>query len=408
MLASLALAGSTAFATWWTTTLSGLPDVGDPFDVAAFCRPIPDEANAYSFYRRAVAALPPGDPVTLGGWSAASPAERGLLGRSRAALALWREGTERPDALDLDPAKVTLDRYEPLMQVRNLGRLALLEGGRLEEAGDLTGAFGWYRALLRSSRHCGRRGGYVERLIGVAMHRWAVYRLAKWADDPRVDTPTLRLALLAAREAEAATPSLSDGLKTEYLALMHSFGDPDAMARLLDHQVVTTPGGSTTVYGKGGWKPGWIGARRRLMNEPERGRRVLRLILANRLAGCDQPAASRPFKALVRPKLAPPDPTLDLLATLYRLPPDPSRPLSPEQIAHWFATAPDLEPFLTNPENLGLVIAQEKAVRTALLVALANELHRRDHGRYPGRAEELVGPYLKALPEDLPPSAPIP
>ena len=51
LVGAVALASSTAFLTWWHTTLSGLPDIGDPFDVAAFADiSVPDEENAYVLY----------------------------------------------------------------------------------------------------------------------------------------------------------------------------------------------------------------------------------------------------------------------------------------------------------------------------------------------------------------------
>jgi preprotein translocase subunit SecG len=49
----LALA-ATALAIWWLTSLNGLPDIGEPFDVAAFrAFSIPDDQNAFTFLRRA-------------------------------------------------------------------------------------------------------------------------------------------------------------------------------------------------------------------------------------------------------------------------------------------------------------------------------------------------------------------
>ena len=59
--ASGALAvAAVAFAAWWLTSLMGLPDIGDPFDVAAISEPaIPDERNAFTFLRRAHEALTP-------------------------------------------------------------------------------------------------------------------------------------------------------------------------------------------------------------------------------------------------------------------------------------------------------------------------------------------------------------
>lgn len=46
-------------AIWWKTSLNGLPDIGDPFDVSAFrAIKMPDEQNAFSYYRRAGKAQP--------------------------------------------------------------------------------------------------------------------------------------------------------------------------------------------------------------------------------------------------------------------------------------------------------------------------------------------------------------
>jgi hypothetical protein len=39
-----------ALAIWWSTSLNGLPDIGDPFDVAAFrAFSVPDDQNAFTF-----------------------------------------------------------------------------------------------------------------------------------------------------------------------------------------------------------------------------------------------------------------------------------------------------------------------------------------------------------------------
>ena len=51
---------ATALAIWWLTSLNGLPDIGDPFDVAAFRTfRLPDEQNAFTFFRRAWKAVEP-------------------------------------------------------------------------------------------------------------------------------------------------------------------------------------------------------------------------------------------------------------------------------------------------------------------------------------------------------------
>jgi hypothetical protein len=51
---------ATALAIWWLTSLNRLPDIGDPFDVAAFRTfHLPDDRNAFTFFRRAWKAVEP-------------------------------------------------------------------------------------------------------------------------------------------------------------------------------------------------------------------------------------------------------------------------------------------------------------------------------------------------------------
>ena len=65
-----------ALSIWWLTSLNGLPDIGDPFDVAAFrTARIPDDQNAFSYLGRA-ASHP--SPARL-----AAATARDLGGRSR-------------------------------------------------------------------------------------------------------------------------------------------------------------------------------------------------------------------------------------------------------------------------------------------------------------------------------------
>src|SRR5262245_45282456 len=51
---------ATALAIWWLRSLDGLPDIGDPFDVAEFrAFRIPDEQNALILMRRAADKFTP-------------------------------------------------------------------------------------------------------------------------------------------------------------------------------------------------------------------------------------------------------------------------------------------------------------------------------------------------------------
>src|SRR5262249_56695790 len=117
-------------------SLGGLPDVGDPFDVSGARRPIEvsDADNAFVAYAAAHQKLvnPPNPidedrrraideavwkdqfkPLT---WSSASPGFREYLEAKRAALATWREGSERRDALYHQPGQISVDTMLPLHQ----------------------------------------------------------------------------------------------------------------------------------------------------------------------------------------------------------------------------------------------------------------------------------------------------
>ena len=116
--------------------------------------------------------LPKAPAELTGDWNQAGPAERQWLEGSREAFEIWRKGTERPDACYISPAALTFDvRLDVAQKLRDdFAKLAQLEAGKLEAEGDVEGASEWYLALLRSSRHCGRRGMFIERLIGIAMN----------------------------------------------------------------------------------------------------------------------------------------------------------------------------------------------------------------------------------------------
>src|SRR5215468_3177037 len=65
---------ATAFAIWWLNSLNGLPDIGDPFDVAAFrAFGLPDEQNAFTYLRRASEKLT--NLAGMVGWNGSDPSD---------------------------------------------------------------------------------------------------------------------------------------------------------------------------------------------------------------------------------------------------------------------------------------------------------------------------------------------
>jgi hypothetical protein len=211
---------------WGLPNLNRLPDVGDPFDVAAARRPIliDDSDNAYVLFAQAkgkqsrfTPALAKLDLTTLV-WSKAGAEIRDYLEKNREALDLWRAGSERPDALYYQPGKEAIDTVIPLVQdTMILSHLGGLEGSRHQDQGEMVEAWAWYRAILRSSRHVGKHGVSIERVMGASMHKHAARRILDWAADPRVDARLLHKALDDTHAADAMTPPLSEALKVDYL-----------------------------------------------------------------------------------------------------------------------------------------------------------------------------------------------
>jgi hypothetical protein len=123
VLAIVLAVAATAFAIWWLTSLNGLPDIGDPFDVAAFrAFSLPDDRNAFTFLRRANRKLTPG-PLSSPEvpWSRADPKLREWVEANRQSLELYQKGAEQSDAAPL------AGRFT---DVRLLMGLALLEGSK--------------------------------------------------------------------------------------------------------------------------------------------------------------------------------------------------------------------------------------------------------------------------------------
>ena len=399
------MAGGSAFFTWWITTLSGLPDVGDPFDIQTFSQPIPDETNAFVFYKKAAEILPQEPDINANyDWKTAVLEQRNWIEKSREALAIWRKGTERPDAANIDPSTFSFETsFKVNQRLRSFGRMALVEGSRLEDEGDLGGALDLYLALLRSSRHCGQRGVFIERLIGMAMHRWVSTRLIRWSADPRVDAKMLRRALDAAIAAGSATPPPSHALKMEYLGLIHSMENPELMVRWLDLASGTPVGGKSSgiTLANDGLRTSLIRVQRRALSEPERSRRVLRLIFANWLAYADLPLSQQPPKVVPTPGQPLSGPVSAILGELYVArddAPASARTLPPEKLAEWFASTLDARICLPAFIAFEKAIVRERAAQDTMVFNLAKELYKREHGDYPEHNEDLVGPYLKALP----------
>jgi hypothetical protein len=377
--------------------LRNLPDVGDPFDVAAYRAPRPD--NALALYREAAETYrPPSDLGVAGqvhllryGVSVGiTPASRRWIDDNAATLELWRRSAERPTPGSRDPSgERHSSQAGPPALADDLERIvfAWMAGVRARdcaESGDPAGAWAWHRARLRDSRRLSTRGGLsgFDAIAALNRYRAACAAAELWAEEPGVDAALLRRALADVREMDAVTP-VSDMLKAEYVRAMALLDDPppglanSALARLVRSGDATEWYRYTPVFRHLAWF---------FRNEPKRSRRLVRQVYANWLARCDQRPRA-PFQTRGR-------------VELFDATPPVVGALPPGELARWLES-PSMAGELLHPwiPPVDWYLDGERARRAQLVVSLAAQLYRRERGSLPKSPAELVGPYLKALPE---------
>jgi hypothetical protein len=401
VLLYLTIALTAGVVGWREVSLWRLPDAPESFDLAKYGRvEVPDADNAMVAYREVFARFGDLDARKykvesvkawyVYDWSAADPEVRRWAEDHRAALEAWLPANDRPDSLLVQPEELRIaTRLEEAQTLRPYTRLALLEGSRLEQSGDLAGAWRMYRATLRASRHVARHGGTNQRLIGHAILTKAAQNIETWIDRPGMTPELIRRAIGDVEACRAMTSPASEAVRAEYFSTRDLVNDTDGWANLSDSGPYSRTNWLNQ-FGGGRW------ARRFVRNDPERSARVLRLIAAGYLAQCDRPPALRP--KLVYPNW--------MIYDHDKLTPQAVREISPEALEAWtrdsilYAIGPfsnmlqsrlDTEPGLL--ENLALTMAER---------AFAIE-----RGRPPRTYGELLGPYLRTLPAGIEPQDPV-
>ena len=156
-------------------------------------------------------------------------------------------------------------------------------------------------------------------------------------------------------------------------------------------------------------------ARRFLLREPERSRRVLRLLCANYLAQLNtrrhQPRKPAVFAALTYLTSTNPIAKGKFHLPVYPVGPEApagARALPPQDMADWLVRSLDARLRLLMGYDEWLPPVRPRDWRTFadrrahrdLVIMLATEIFRRERGAPPPTEDALVGTYLQSLPDD--------
>jgi len=383
---------------WRELSLWRLPNAPEPFDLAKFGRVnVADADNAIPLYRVAGGRVKPADgksyrPATdkawdVTDWSLVAPEIRRWLEDSRPALEPWLAATERREAVAIQPEEMNMSSMiAPIQSIRDLSRMGVLEGSRKEIAGDHAGAWQMYRAVLRSSRHAAQHGGAIQRLIGQNVLKRVTPRVTAWTDRPAVTSAMLRRAIADVEEAEAMTPPTSEMIHSEYFANRDALAHTELWASIYEIEKLDNAEEWYKHLGP------VLASRHFLLREPERSQRVLRLIVAGHLAQCDRPRA-------LRPKLRFDD---FMIYGIDAKTPPAVRSLTPEELHTW-AENSAMKGLGYSLRFLQGVVDSERGVFENLRLPMAERAYLLDHGRPPRTYADLLGPYLKTLPEGIEP-----
>ncbi len=399
------LALAAAPVVWWSCQLWNLPDVGDPFDVAAFrAERVSPDRNAIFLYRRAIEAyreaqvafrpaeswsevgLPPSPE-----WTTTNPDILRWAEACRPALDLFRQAAERP--VLIDPPRESDQQYGEFDAINTLQSLVLLQATRAVSEGDMAAAWDDYRTYFRTGCLIASRGMVYRRHGATRWFDILARHLAVWATDPRTTPAQIRRALDDVLACAALVPSDPYTVKAEYV---YAKDNPQEWQKpivppltMLRSQLVMWGIGLTDeqVAKLDQAEQFWH-------RQPERRRRLMQLLIANRLAYHELPVDRRPLADPIQH--VPQFYQLDLY-TFGSEAPASARALPTVELDRWVESTSDIRE-LINRLDWSNLSGREQGYRRNLIMLLANALYRRDHGTDPPEPEALVGPYLKALP----------
>lgn len=362
--------------------ISSIPDIGDPFDVAAFEEiVVPASDNAAEVYAAANAILVSGnyqedlERVFENGWGDATDELQKWLTANEPALDTWRRGTELQTAQFILAKELSYDSSLPtIYELIEFSRLARLRAERCLHEGYAVEAWDWLRAAFRMSRHLGQHGPIVERSVAIQILSVVGHGIKHWSADPRVDEEALHNASEQFEKDDEMTPLLSIGMKYEYVSFLHTINSDRSMSDL----GLLRPRSKTPDY--------VLRSFLFFIGEPEFSRRLMPHVFVGWL---NQSDLSRPKRAA----------SAGGWFGLYAPAPDTDQ-LSVSKLESHLLSDCLARPLFPGCYSMMTFLDREVARRAALKLMLAVQRYHRATGDWPKRPAVLVPDFLKELPTD--------
>ena len=250
------------------TRLFGLPDIGDPFDVAAFrvSNNLPDDQDAAVLIRKAAAmasqrpALPaPLKQIDLTkGWSKIDPQLRGWLEENRDAARALSQGCGAIGR-HRESRNRTGRRFRLLVGFRPVQLAGAARGLAARRPRRHGGAWSWYQTVLRFRVLVMRRGSVFQRYFVDRQCEQLQSQIESWSANRKTGIPILHRALDDVVACEPRPEWDADSLKTDYLFMMADLKRPDGPLQHgngaeLDYQFadMKLPAELATLHARGG------------------------------------------------------------------------------------------------------------------------------------------------------------
>lgn len=267
----------------------------------------------------------------------------------------------------------------------------MLDALRRQSQGDPAGAWEALRLCLQSVRRVESPAlfGPGDRTTAIVVPSLLI-AFDRWSSDPNVDAAMLRRALEDVLAIDAPNPDQRAALRDEYDRVMKAIESPgEAIWKSIEAEL-NDPWDESYLNRQ---VPGMAWCRLFVRNEPERSRRVARLVFANWRRRLQEPWRVDPGPIAV--PLGSVYSSSLTIPSVWIYPDDPAWPPSLEEKAERMTEALVFKRVITNSQGPSQLLDIQAGHRRALLAVLLAALHQRERGQpFPGDPDALIDPFL--------------